>query len=70
MKIIKMKIKRTRTNKVTHYDYSACFDGEKVKWGPFYEGALQENIDIINQRGLDDEYIVFGVEDTDRKSVV
>ena len=65
MKIIKMRVKKVEGAGVTKYTYPETYDAQKVKWGPFYEGALPEKIEEVRQRGLDDEYIIFGVDDKD-----
>ena len=65
MKLIRLKIKRTSTAEKTHYDYPACYDAKKVKFGPIYEGAMEENVALINQRNQGDEFIVIGTDDKD-----
>ena len=65
MKLIRLKIKRTSTAEKTHYDYPACYDAKKVMFGPIYEGALNENVALINQRNQGDEFIVIGTSDKD-----
>jgi len=65
VKLIRLKIKRTSTAEKTHYDYPACYDAKKVKFGPIYEGAMEENVALINQRNQGDEFIVIGTDDKD-----
>ncbi|MBW1976261.1 MAG: hypothetical protein JRI45_12000 [Deltaproteobacteria bacterium] len=65
MKLIRMRIKRTSTAEKTHYDYPSCYDAKKVKFGPIYEGAMDENVALINQRNQGDEFIVIGTSDED-----
>jgi len=65
MKLIRMRIKRTKTPEKTHYDYPSCYDAKKVKFGPIYEGAMPENVVLINQRNQGDEFIVIGTTDED-----
>ena len=65
MKLIRLKIKRTSTAEKTHYDYPACYDAKMVKFGPIYEGAMEENVALINQRNQGDEFIVIGTDDKD-----
>jgi len=59
MKLIKMKINNVQVKGGTHYEYpKPYYDPRKVRYGPFYEGGVKE-------RGIDETYIVFGVEDGD-----
>ena len=67
MKLIKMKIKRTQGGGKTTYTYpTPHYDPYKVKYGPIYEGGLNEVVESdIKPRGNVDEYILIGVADED-----
>jgi len=67
MKLIKLKIKRTQTSGKTSYEYpTPYYVATKVKYGPIYEGGLNEIVESdIKPRGNKDEYILIGVADED-----
>lgn len=67
MKLIKMKINRTYnpSTGVTHYEYPIGYDAQKIKFGPIYEDGENQNVHNVVNRGLNDCYIVFGVDNSD-----
>jgi len=67
MKLIKMRINRTRQAGATHYEYpTPHYDPYKVKYGPIYEGGLKEVVESdVLSRNADDEFIIVGVADGD-----
>ena len=67
MKLIKLKIKRDQTSEKTSYTYpTPYYDARKVKYGPIYEGGLNEVVESdIKPRGNKDEFIIIGVADVD-----
>ena len=68
MKLIKLKISRDQNAIRTHYSYPKEYDASKVRFGPFYESSLEENLTRITARGNIDEFILFGVLDKDAPS--
>ena len=65
MKLIKLKISRDQNASRTHYTYPKEYDATKVRFGPFYESSLSENLVKVVARGNTDEFILFGVLDED-----
>ena len=66
MRLLKMKIRRTKEGNVTRYTYpTPHYDAFKVIFGPVYEGGTNEYAQVARDRNLDDEYIILGVEDKD-----
>ena len=68
MKLIKLKISRDQNAARTHYTYPKEYNATKVRFGPFYESHLPENVNEIVSRGNADELILFGVSDKDAPS--
>ena len=66
MKLIKLKIYRTKKEGATHYEQPPNYKAESVKFGPVYEGGLTEVVqsDVL-PRNADDEFILIGVADAD-----
>jgi hypothetical protein len=65
MKLIKLKISRNRTPEKTSYSYPKEYAARKVAFGPIYESSLPKNFKAVVDRGDSDEYILFGVKDSD-----
>lgn len=64
MRLLKMRIRRTKAGGATRYTYpTPYYDAFKVVFGPVYEGGIEESAQGARDRGLDDEYIILGVED-------
>lgn len=69
MKILKVKIKRTQTEKGTHYDYPDEYDASKILV-LCYESHLKENYDAVVARGNKDEFLIGAVQDEDAPAFV